>query len=228
MKLSKRTIDILKNFSNLSPFLVFHPGNVLATVTNSETVIARAYIEEVFEDDFGIYDLKKFLSTIELLEDPELTFTSSQVVMTSGPKSIEYRFSDLSLFHIEKNRVDPYKKKDNILPSIDIELTISYDDFKAIKKAADVLRLPQIVISGEGGKMLMGSADSTDVSGDKFSINLGNTNKNFNLIFRKENLQLIECEEYKIQASSQGLCLFAGKDVEYYCAIEEDSVFDAV
>ena len=48
MKLSKRTLDILKNFSVINPSLYVENGNKLYTISNSMTVIAEAKIEETF------------------------------------------------------------------------------------------------------------------------------------------------------------------------------------
>lgn len=226
MNLSKRSIDLIKNFSFMNPSLVFQPGNLLATVTPSKTVLARATIPETFDRPFAIYDLRKFLATISLLENPDFEFADTFVYIKSGMKKINYRFADLFLFE-GKDKLNPYKKKEGILPSTDIEFAISYSDFESIRKAADVLRLPQVELSGIDGDIVIGASDAADSSSDKFLITVGKTNSVFNLIFRKENLHLIESETYNVKASEKGICLFQGADIEYYVACEKGSTFSA-
>jgi len=228
MKLSKSTVDVLKNFTNYSPSLVFQPGNVIATY--SGTVLARAVVGETFDRTFGIYDLRKFLGTIDLLDNPELDVTDTSISMTDGVRNINYKISDVSLIRGGKANSDPYNPKkglDGLLPSTDIQLKINYSDFRSIHKAASVLKLPNIVITGDGttGKVTIGTSDAEEVSGDSFSIDCGTTeNLDFNLVFRKDNLQLVESEEYIIDISAKTwVCRFRGGNVDYYVAVETNS-----
>ena len=227
MKLSKPTVDVLKNFTNYNPSLVFHPGNLIATYSGS--VLARAIVGETFDKTFGIYDLRKFLGTIDLLTDPDLTVTDTSIFMTDGVRNINYKISDVSLIQGDKSKSDPYHPKkglDGLLPTTDIQLKIDYSDFRSIHKAAAVLKLPNIVITGDGtsGIVTIGTSDAEEVSGDSFSVDCGYTDLNFNLVFRKDNLQLVESEEYLIDISAKTWCCrFRGGNVDYYVACEVNS-----
>ena len=50
MQLSKRTLDILKNYSNINEGIVIKTGNVISTVSGTKSVLAIAKIDESFEN----------------------------------------------------------------------------------------------------------------------------------------------------------------------------------
>ena len=90
MKLSAKTIQILKNFSSINPSIMFNTGNVLSTISPIKTVMARAQIDETIEKDFGIFDLNRFLGVLSLFDDPELLLCDNYVKVTDGRKSVNF------------------------------------------------------------------------------------------------------------------------------------------
>ena len=65
MKLSKSTLDILKNFKEINQSILFKQGNSLKTISVMKNILAEATIEEELPKDFGIYDLSQFLNGID-------------------------------------------------------------------------------------------------------------------------------------------------------------------
>ena len=51
MKLSKGTLDILKNFSNINPSITFKEGQELSTLSIQRNILSRAVVEEKFPKD---------------------------------------------------------------------------------------------------------------------------------------------------------------------------------
>ena len=51
MKLSKGTLDILKNFSNINPSICFKEGQELSTLSIQRNIFSRAVVEEKFPKD---------------------------------------------------------------------------------------------------------------------------------------------------------------------------------
>ena len=82
--LSKKTLDVLKNFSTINSSIVFRQGSTVRTISNAENILAKFTGEEVFPSDFAIYDLSQFLSGISLFNDPQLEFTSNDFVSIRG------------------------------------------------------------------------------------------------------------------------------------------------
>ena len=74
MRLSKSTLDILKNFSTINQSIRFKKGNLLTTLSIQKNILSRAHVEEEFPKDFAIYDLSEFLSAMLLFKDPEFGF----------------------------------------------------------------------------------------------------------------------------------------------------------
>lgn len=61
MSLSKNTLTILKNFSQINPGIIFFPGNELRTMRVTRDIFAEAKIQETFPFEIAIYDLQDFL-----------------------------------------------------------------------------------------------------------------------------------------------------------------------
>ena len=74
MKLSENTLNLLKNFSEINSNIVFNPGKTITTIAEAKNIVASATVAEEFPQQFGIYDLREFLSTLTLVANPELSF----------------------------------------------------------------------------------------------------------------------------------------------------------
>src|SRR5665213_1049914 len=94
MKLSKDTIDILKNFSNINPHLHIKKGSSLVVMNPDENLFAKAAIVEEFPNAVRIYDMNQLLGVISLIPNAELEFGDKSVVISEGSKSIEYLYAD--------------------------------------------------------------------------------------------------------------------------------------
>ena len=74
MKLSKHTLNMLKNFSDINMSIEIKQGNVLRTVSVQKNILAQAELEDEFPKDFAIYELNRFLGAASLFDDPEFEF----------------------------------------------------------------------------------------------------------------------------------------------------------
>ena len=122
MKLSKSTLDILKNFSNINQSICFKEGTELSTLSIQKNILSRANVEEKFPKSFAIYDLSEFLSGLTLFEDPEFNFDNDNYVIIKDRKnSSRYFFADPSTITTPpENRVE--------LPSKDVCFTVAWAD----------------------------------------------------------------------------------------------------
>jgi len=66
MKLSDKTIKLLKNFSSINQSILFKEGSKLRTISVMKNILAEATVDEEFPKDFGIYDLVQFLNGLDL------------------------------------------------------------------------------------------------------------------------------------------------------------------
>ena len=65
MKLSDKTLTILKNFAGINNSILVKEGTNLRTISVAKNILAEAEIKEEFPREFGIYDLKSIFKWIE-------------------------------------------------------------------------------------------------------------------------------------------------------------------
>lgn len=218
MNFDSRTLQILKNFSTINPSILFKPGSVLATISPTKTIMARAKINETIESPFAIYDLSRFLSTLSLFENPELSVETGSMKIKQGSKKINYTFAEPSMI------VSPPEKEIK-LPDPEVEFVLSADNLQELLKALSVLSLPEIAVVGDGSTVSVQVLDSKNPSGDVYSVAVGETTNTFRMIFKAENLKLLP-GSYEVRISSKGLSHFSSSEVEYYIAVEASSTFE--
>ena len=144
--LSKKTLDVLKNFSTINSSIVFRKGSTVRTISNAENILAKFTGEEVFPSDFAIYDLSQFLSGISLFNDPQLEFTSNDFVSIRGGRtSAKYYFSDPEI------TLKSAPEKNVKFPGADIQFILSFEDLVSLRRASTVYGLPDLTIQSEEG-----------------------------------------------------------------------------
>ena len=217
MKIDTNTINVLKNFAKVNPSIVFPEGNVLKTISPSKTIMAKSEVTTHFEKRFAIYNLDRFLSTLSLFNDPELTFKDKFVEISDINKKIRYTYA-------EEATITKAPDKEINLPSIDVTFTLSNENLKDVEKGAGVLQLPEIIVVGDGSTISLQAADSKNPTSDVFSIEIGSTDKVFKAIFKSENIKIIP-GEYTVSISARGISHFVGKEAEYWIAVEQSSTF---
>ena len=219
MELSKETQDILKNFSEINQSLAFKEGKVLKTVSPQKNILARAEVTEHFPQDFAVYELNKFLGTLSMFNKPTFEFNGNHVKMVEGKKRVKYIYADPSMF------VAP-PEKDIEFPDPEIQFNLTQADLDSLLRASAVLHLPEIGVVGNGSKMELTVMDVNNSSTDEVGIEVGETDKNFQVVFKHENLKLMR-DDYDVKISSRGIAHFksVGIGVEYWIATESSSKF---
>jgi hypothetical protein len=126
--------------------------------------------------------------------------------------------------YADENSITKLPEKEIKLPSVDVTFKFTNEHFKVVERAAGVLQLPEVVVTGDGKNIYFQAEDSKVKNGDHFSLTLGETDRVFKAIFKIDNLKIIP-GEYEVSLSSKGLAHFSGKDIEYWIAIEQSSTF---
>jgi hypothetical protein len=217
MMLSPKTIQILKNFSNINPSILIKPGNVLATIATNKTVLAKANVDEEFDRLIPIYALNRFLSAMSLFNAPNIDFNENSAKISGERSSILYHYSDPQVI------LAPPEKEIK-LPSVDVDTVVTNKAMQDVLKAMSVLGLPELAIVGDGEHLTLQALDIKNSAADTFSVSIGETDKVFRAIFRAENIKIID-GDYQVQISSKGISKFIGPDVTYWIAIEQTSTF---
>lgn len=218
MKLSAKTISLLKNFSAINPSIVIKPGSTLATMSTTKSIVAKAEVPDNFPNQVAIYNLGRFISSYSLLDDPDLEFGDNSITMKDSTKKVVYHCSDASLIIVPP-------EKEIKMPSVDVQCRVSNKDLQTVIKALGVLALPELAFVGDGENVMLQATNSKEQSTDTYSINVGATDKTFRAIFKPENIKVID-GDYEIRISSKGISQFVGTEVTYWIAVEQSSTFE--
>lgn len=224
MKISARTIQILKNFNQINQSIVFTPGNELKTISPMSTIMAKATIDETVPHSFAIFDLSRFLGVLSLFDDPDIEFGDKFLEIKSGKQKLSYQYADPS--HI---KAPPDKEIE--IPADNVEKILTAATMQSVMKAVAVLQLPDIAFTGKDGNMFIEALDTapksktSGVSSDTFAVNIGETVKNFKIIVKPDNIKLLH-GDYTLKISSKRVLYLKGADVQYWIACEESSVYN--
>ena len=217
--LSKKTLDVLKNFSTINSSIVFRKGSTVRTISNAENILAKFTGEEVFPTDFAIYDLSQFLSGISLFNDPQLEFTSTDFVsIRGGRQSAKYYFSDpeITLKSAPERNVN--------FPGADIQFTLSAEDLLALQKASAVYSLPDLTFQSEEGldtiKLIL--RDKENDTSNTYDITVvGCSTGTYSLDVKIDNIRVLP-GDYSIKVSKALISEWTSSDYDltYYIALE--------
>jgi hypothetical protein len=222
MKLSDKTLSVLKNFSSINQSILFREGNKLRTISVMKNILAEATVTEEFIKDFGVYDLNQFLNGLSLHQSPELDFANEgYVVIREGKMRSKYFFADPQVI------VTP-PDKGITLPSEDVCFEVSTDQLEKLLKAAAVYQLPDLSAVGENGVVKLLVRDKKNDTSNDFAIVVGETDAEFSFNFKVENVKVLP-GTYEVVVSQKLLSRFTSKnhDLTYYIALEPDSSFVA-
>ena len=220
MKLSDKTISVLKNFSSINQSILFKEGSKLRTISVMKNILAEATVTEEFMKDFGIYDLNQFLNGLSLHSSPELDFVNDgYVVIREGKMRSKYFFAD-------PNAIITPPDKEITLPSEDVTFDLSTEQLDKLLKAAAVYQLPDLAAVGEAGVVKLVVRDKKNDTSNDFSIVVGETETEFSFNFKVENIKILP-GTYEVSVSQKLLSRFTSKnhDLIYYIALEPDSTF---
>ena len=220
MKLSDKTISLLKNFSSINQSILFKEGNKLRTISVMKNILAEATVSEDFTKDFGVYDLNQFLNGLSLYQNPELDFKNDgYVVMKEGKSRSKYFFADPNVI------VSP-PDKDIRLPSEDVCFEVSTDQLDKLLKASSIYQSPDLSAIGENGVIKLVVRDKKNDTSNVYSVIVGETDKEFCFNFKVENIKILP-GTYEVVVSQKLLSRFTARssDLTYYIAMEPDSTF---
>ena len=217
--LSKKTLDVLKNFSSINSSIVFRKGSTVRTISNAENILAKFTGEEVFPSDFAIYDLSQFLSGISLFNDPQLEFTSNDFVSIRGGRtSAKYYFSDPEI------TLKSAPEKNVNFPGADLQFSLTGDDLIALQKASAVYGLPDLTFQSEEGldtiKLILRDKEN-DTSNTYDLAVAGCSTGTYSLDVKIENIRLLP-GDYSVKVSKHLISEWtnANVDLTYYIALE--------
>ena len=219
MILSKRTINILKNFSTINQSVLFTTGNTVRTINQAKTLMAQTILAETFPFEFGIYDLNQFLGVVSLFDEPALDFNQKYVTVGDEETSSDY-------FYTDKSMILTPPEKSLELPDRVVTFEIRDYQLKKVLQGANVLQLPDIVIAGDKKTITVSATDNKNPTSNNYKFEAGDTDKNFNFIVKAELLKLLP-HGYDVSISSKKMIELSSVEdnIKYWIATTAESEY---
>lgn len=209
MKLSKKTIDVLKNFASINSNFLFQKGTKQSTVAVANNIFANATIDEDIPQDFAIYNLNEFLGALSLFQDPQLEFDSNVVkISSSNSKSSSLKFvaADRAILHVPTKEVKE--------PKYDLTFDLSADILGNIIKSSAVIGASDVLICGGTDGLKIVVCDKKNRNSNDFEITdelWPDPEAEFTYALKVENLKLLP-GSYEVSISGKGLSKFKNVD----------------
>ena len=219
MELSKETLALIKNFSNINGSLMLKAGNRLATISEGKNVMAEATIAETLPIDFCIYDLNEFLNVVSLFQTTALDFSEKYIMVSDGGSSkIKYFAAGEGVVKSAPTTIK--------FPGADVEFTLEAPQLAMIQRTSAVLKASDVSIVGTDGKLKVIVSDKKNDTSNAYEVVLGETDETFKANIKVENLKMLP-NDYKVSISKKKISKFkhTASDLTYYVAIEADSEF---
>ena len=220
MKISNKTLDVLKNFSEINQSILIKKGKKLKTVSALKNILAHAEVEDDFPQDFAIYQLNEFIGVLSTMNNPDLTFHDKYVMLSQeNGACTKYFYAEPSVV------ISP--EKDINMPSEDINFTLLEKQYNDLLKMSSILQLNDILVKGcskSNGQYLAVTNKKNDTSND-YSIKVGEgVTEPYKMYFKTENLKMV-VGDYNVHISSKGISHFENMNIklDYWIALEPDS-----
>ena len=221
MKLNQNTTDILTNFAGINTNILIKQGDELSTISTMRNIFAKAKISDQFTNEFGIYDLNQFLSTVSGFAKPELSLQDKYMTISSeGSKDKGiYFYSDPSV-------LTKPPKEDPKMPEAEVTFSLTESNYKQLLKMAAILAAPDLALIGtKGGDIVLKVCDKKNDTSNTFEVVVGQSaTADYTFYFKVENMKMLD-GDYDVSVSSKSISHFKNKikPIEYWIALESDS-----
>ena len=214
MKLSNKTIDVLKNFSGINQNILIKEGTKLRTMSTMKNILGEADITESFPKGFGIYDLNEFLGVLTLANDPEIEFNNdSYLTIRGGHSKVQYFFSDPSILVTPPETFNA--------PETDVTFRVTRESLAKVTKASAVMQLPDLVFTGTSQAVTMAVTDLKNTTSNQFEESWEHEgDKAFQFNYKIENLKMIP-GDYDVSVSTTALVSNWKGAIDYWIALEQ-------
>jgi len=217
MKISKETLDVLKNYASINTNILVREGSTLATISTGKNIFSRTSVKETFDKEFAIYDLNSLLALLTLMEDTDVDFGEDSITISKDRSQFEYYYADPSIIVAAPDKtieVDNYYS---------FELT--ENEVGMIMKAASVVAAPMLSVVAKNGTVTLSVGDPATPRSNTFRHVIGETDKEFDCRLAIENFKVIP-GDYNVTLSQKKFMYLQNKanELKYWLALEPSSV----
>lgn len=221
MKLTKETLNILKNFSTLNNGIVLRKGDVISTKTITNVVYGEAKLNQTIDEEIGIYDLNSFLNVVNLVgEDADICLDERRgnLVVSNQRVKINYPAASAGSIISPKGRVGSFEA--------DVEYSVSMDDLKSLMKMSRQLNVNRLEFMPLDGRLFIRGWEEDDKQhpNEMFRLDMGEYtgSADFHFFISIDNMKLID-GDYIIQFNRKKIATLTTDNVLYMIACGLDS-----
>jgi len=204
ISISTTTIDALKNFLSINKSINIKPGKVLSTLSVNKNIMARYEIDEEFPREVPIYDLSVFIGALGLCQSPELDFTNDTCLVIKDTTTK----SKSKIYYSDPDMILSAPEKELEVPSADVSFTLSWENLSRLQRASSTYGVQDLCLYGSEGSMYMCVTDKKNDTSNVYSIELGETDRDFCHCFKMENLKLMPNHTYDVSIHMGKVALF--------------------
>lgn len=222
MKLSKNTLSVLKNFSTINPSIYLRKGSIIATKSFDNVIYAESKIEDIIDDEVGIYDVAAFLSIMNLftIEDVEVTSIPAdlEVLIKDKRSSVSYTVGDPSTI--------VYPSQYAKFPVASVHFELSEDNLERLMKASSTLGLSEIHFASKDDKIIATAVDPKDDTANTYQLEMGDYDgtHEFNYVMKVSNMKMVK-GSYHVQTYRNQAMKFENDTYTYIIAAGSTSTF---
>ena len=228
MKLSENTLEVLKNFASINQSILFTEGKELDTVSVQKNVLASATVAETFKssngEDFAIYDLNEFLSTISLFDDPDVEFGEQFATIKDANSVTHYWYADKEIIVYPTSKIQ--------MPSSEVTFKLTAETLDKLQRATGTLAVPDLLIRREDDKVVAEVLDKRNDTSNTFRVEVGlyiggESDTDFKFYFLTERMKMLP-GDYDVEISAQKISKLTSADgkLTYHIALEQDSTYE--
>ena len=223
MILSKRTLQVLKNFADTNPnILIKKNTKEILTINHMRSVFSSALIDEKFENNILLYDLHEFLKLYKSLSNPDIVKVDNDFIhIKSDDFFVKYRQS------LAESLMTPSKYP--LMPTKDCSASfrLTKDINSKILKITSTCCLPDVLFNADGKTLKCILLDKKNDLTSKFTFEIGKTKDTFSIFVKVENMNLLSTD-YDVVLAGGNIGRFLSTEIPFktYVATEKDSIWN--
>lgn len=175
MQISKRTLEILENFSSINKSIAINEEGFIKNISAAKNIIGLSKIEETFPD-FCIFDLNEFVSIIKMFDatkDIDFVFGKDEVIIKQAKTKVNYKLANPDHIYNKTIEYDRYFK--DTQPQASFKLT--NETLSNCLKASKIMGLKTINVSIEDDKGEISLYDENNSAANQYRLEIeGNGN----------------------------------------------------
>lgn len=189
MKLSEKTIKILKNFSDINQGVVIRKPidgatqTILHTIDTQETIYGRCSVDDIFPTNVSLHAVKTLLDVISDMEDYDIEFFDTHLIVKTANSKVKIVYTDPAcVFHppkaIEKRKGD-------------FSFDLMMNDFSALIRGAATLGLTHIRIFTEDGELFVQAEKKDHPNTDAYKLKVGTASVDCDVYITRDAVKVV-------------------------------------